>query len=107
MAAADPVLLGFVSSMVFGHAPIIFPAILERPIAFHPVACVPLFVLHVSVALRILADLAGNQVVRQGAGVWTAVALVLYGVVIIIGLVRGGARPTAGSATGQRAGSSR
>jgi hypothetical protein len=83
------VLLGFVFSMVFGHAPIIFPAIVGRPIAFHPFAYVPLAVLHFSVALRILGDLAEVQMVRQAAGVWTAIAIVLYGVFIVWGLIRG------------------
>ena len=82
------VLLGFVISMVFGHAPIIFPAIVEQPIEYQSFAWVPLVLLHVSVAARIVADLASNQQLRQGAGVLTAVAIALYGVVIIVGLVR-------------------
>jgi hypothetical protein len=84
--------LGFVFSMVFGHAPIIFPAVIERPIGFHAFAYVPLAVLHFSVALRILADLAGNQAIRQAAGVWTGVAVVLYGAFIVYGLLRGDPR---------------
>jgi len=86
------ILLGFVVSMVFGHAPIIFPAIVERPVGFNAFAYVPLILLHASVALRILADLAGDQLMRQAAGVWTGVAIVLYGVSIVYGLVRGDAR---------------
>lgn len=86
------ILLGFVFSMVFGHAPIIFPAIVERPIAFHPFAYVPLVVLHFSVALRILADLAGNQAIRQAAGVWTGIAIALYGAFIVYGLLQGPTR---------------
>ena len=86
------ILLGFVFSMVFGHAPIIFPAVIERPIAFSPFAYVPLVVLHFSVALRILADLAEVQMVRQAAGVWTGVAIALYGIFIVLGLVRGDSR---------------
>lgn len=86
------VLLGFVFSMVFGHAPIIFPAVIGRPIGFTPFAYVPLAVLHFSVALRILADLAEVQMVRQAAGVWTGVAIVLYAIFIVYGLVRGDSR---------------
>ena len=87
------ILLGFVFAMVFGHAPIIFPAIVERPIGFHPFAYLPLALLHFSVALRILADLAGNQMIRQAAGVWTGVAVVLYAAFIVYGLLRGDTRP--------------
>ncbi len=83
------VLLGFVFSMVFGHAPIIFPAILERPISFHPIAWLPLVLLHVAVAARILGDVAMNQALRQGAGLLTGVAIAAYGVVIVVGLSGG------------------
>ena len=38
------------------------------------------------------ADLAGNQLIRQAAGVWTGVAIVLYGVFIVYGLLRGDSR---------------
>jgi hypothetical protein len=83
------VLLGFAFSMVFGHAPIIFPAILERPISFIRFAWVPLVLLHASVAARILGDIAVSQELRQAAGILTGIAIALYGVVVIIGLVRG------------------
>lgn len=96
------ILLGFVFSMVFGHGPIIFPAIMERPISFNSFAYVPLILLHFSVALRIVADLAGNQMIRQAAGVWTGVAVVLYGVFVVYGLIRGNSRSK--RSTGGKAG---
>ena len=83
------VLLGFVFSMVFGHAPIIFPAILERPISFHPIAWVPLLLLHVSVAARIIGDVTMSQELRQAGGMLTGLSIALYGIVIVVGLVRG------------------
>jgi hypothetical protein len=83
------VLLGFVFSMVFGHAPIIFPAILERPIGFVRFAWVPLVLLHISVAARILGDVLVSQELRQAAGVMTALSIALYGVVVIVGLLQG------------------
>jgi hypothetical protein len=89
------VLLGFVFSMVFGHAPIIFPAILERPISFHPVAWLPLVLLHVAVASRILGDILLDQDLRQAAGMLAGIAIALYGIVIVVGLVLGNrSRPT-------------
>jgi hypothetical protein len=89
------VLLGFVFSMVFGHAPIIFPAILERPISFHPVAWLPLVLLHVAVASRILGDILLDQDLRQAAGMLAGIAIALYGIVIVVGLVLGNRnRPT-------------
>lgn len=81
------VLLGFVFSMVFGHAPIIFPAILERPIGFHRFAWIPLLLLHLSVALRIVGDVVASQQLRQSAGSLTAAAIAMYGAVVVVGLV--------------------
>ena len=69
-----------------------FPAVIERPIGFTPLAYVPLAVLHFSVALRLLGDVAEDQLVRQAAGVWTGVAIVLYGAFIVYGLMRGSPR---------------
>ncbi len=83
------VLLGFVFSMVFGHAPIIFPAILGRPIAYQPVAWLPLVLLHVSVTARIIGDITLDQGLRQAAGILTGVSIALYAGVVVVGLLRG------------------
>ena len=75
-AAAEPgvqhdailhaIFLGFVVAMIFGHAPIIFPAILGRPMRYQPRFYLQLIVLHASVALRLLGDLV------EGLGRWRA-----------------------------------
>jgi len=83
------VLLGFVFSMIFGHAPIIVPAILGLPIAYHPLAWMPLVLLHVSVAVRMMGDLLVDQGLRQAAGLLSALSIGLYGVVIVVGLLQG------------------
>jgi hypothetical protein len=49
--------LGFVFSMIFGHAPIIFPAVVRVKIPYHPFFYLPLLVLHASLALRIFGGL--------------------------------------------------
>ena len=45
-AALHALALGFVFSMVFGHAPIIFPAVLRIRVPYHPSFYVPLALLH-------------------------------------------------------------
>lgn len=95
------ILLGFVFSMVFGHAPIIFPAILERPISFVRFAWVPLALLHLSVAARIVGDIAMSQELRQAAGMLTGIAIALYGVVVVVGLLRGGDRTPRSNTTAE------
>ena len=57
--------LGFVFAMVFGHAAIIFPAVLKVKIPYHPFFYVPLALLHLSLALRVFGGLTENLALRQ------------------------------------------
>ncbi len=61
------VFLGFVFSMVFGHAPIIFPAVLGLPINYRPHFYAPLALLHLSLALRLFSGI-GRFFPRPAAG---------------------------------------
>ena len=70
--------LGFVVTMLFGHAPVIFPAVLGRAIHFRSIFYVPLILLHGSLLLRVFGDLAGWAPGRQWGGLINAVALLLF-----------------------------
>jgi hypothetical protein len=72
------VLIGFVLSMVFGHALIILPAVTRLRISYTPVLYVPLVVLHVSLALRIIGGLGEANSIRQWSGVATAAAIAAF-----------------------------
>ncbi len=87
------VLLGFVFAMVFGHAPIIFPAILGVRLPYHRLFYLPLLVLHLSVALRIIATLAGLPMVRSIGGALNAVALALFVAGTLASAIRGALKP--------------
>jgi hypothetical protein len=52
-AALHAVFLGFVFSMIFGHAPVILPAALRLRLPYHPVLYLPLALLHASLAVRL------------------------------------------------------
>lgn len=52
-AAVHALSLGFVMSMVFGHAPVILPALARVKLAFGPVFYLPLLMLQASLALRL------------------------------------------------------
>jgi hypothetical protein len=52
-AALHAIFLGFVFSMIFGHAPVILPAVLRVRFSYHPVLYLPLALLHASVAVRV------------------------------------------------------
>ncbi|HUK05627.1 MAG TPA: hypothetical protein VLV90_11170 [Burkholderiales bacterium] len=57
-AALHAFFLGFVFSMVFGHAPIIVPAVLRRALPYTGWFYLPLALLHASLAVRVGAALA-------------------------------------------------
>lgn len=77
-AALHVVFIGFVISMIFGHAPIIFPAVLGVPINFQPAFYIQLILLHVSLALRVIADYANWHTLRMWGGLLNEVAILLF-----------------------------
>lgn len=72
------VLLGFVFSMIFGHAPIIFPALLRARMVFQTRFYAHLGLLHVSLALRVGGDLLGVTEWMQWGGLLNAGAIALF-----------------------------
>ena len=64
--------------MIFGHAPIIFPAILGIPINFQPVFYAQLILLHVSLALRVFADYINLHLLRMWGGLLNEIAILLF-----------------------------
>jgi hypothetical protein len=75
-ATLHAVFLGFVMSMIFVHAPVILPAVLRRPLPYHPVLYVPLALLHGSLLLRVgLGDGLGLTWVWRWSGVLNVVAV--------------------------------
>jgi hypothetical protein len=70
--------VGFALSMVFGHAPIIFPSVLNRPLVFRRAFYVHLVVLHVSLAMRSIGDLTGVSELRLCGGLFNAAAIGLF-----------------------------
>jgi hypothetical protein len=78
-ALLHTVFLGFVISMVFAHAPIIFPAVLGLPLVYRPAFYLHAGVLHVSLILRVVGDLVdtlGRW--RVWGGLLNAAALLLF-----------------------------
>lgn len=71
------IFLGFVFAMVFGHAPIIFPAVLGLDIQYRKYFYIPLVLLHISLLLRI-GEMAGFGWARLWGGLGNVLAVVLY-----------------------------
>jgi hypothetical protein len=70
--------LGFVFSMIFGHAPVIFPGLLGIQIPFQRGFYVHLALLHAGLALRVAGDLAGAYRTAQWGGMLNATAITLF-----------------------------
>ena len=71
--------LGFVISMVFGHAPIILPAVLGTPLPYRPRFYAHLGLLHMGLVVRIVGgDLFGLHDVWVVGGIVNVAALLLF-----------------------------
>lgn len=79
------VLIGFVFSMVFGHALIILPAVAKFRISYSPALYVPLIVLHASLAMRIVGGLSEWNALRQWSGIATVAAIAAFAATLIWG----------------------
>jgi hypothetical protein len=78
-AVVHCVFLGFVISMIMAHAPVILPAVLRRPLPYHPAFAVPAWLLHLSLALRVLVgDLRDSTLAWRTGGVLNIVAVLLF-----------------------------
>ena len=77
-AALHALLVGFVFSMVFGHAPIIFPAVLRVTMPYDAAFYLPLALLHGALALRVAGDAAGVYAWTRWGGLLTALALLAF-----------------------------
>lgn len=96
-AALHTLFVGFVFAMIFGHAPIILPALAHIPVPYYPSFYLHLLLLHVSLVLRITGDLTLEPSLRRWGGLLNAFALLLF--VVNIAVAVGGARRVA--ATGR------
>jgi hypothetical protein len=77
-AALHAVFVGFVISMIFGHAPIIFPAILGTPVGYSRLFTLQLGLLHGAMGLRLVGDLLGLLDLRRWGGLLSEVAILLF-----------------------------
>ncbi|HWJ82599.1 MAG TPA: hypothetical protein VNS55_10205 [Nocardioides sp.] len=70
------VFLGFTISMIMAHAPVILPAVLRRPLPYHPALLVPAALLQLSLVVRLwVGDGRGIEAARETGGVLNVVAL--------------------------------
>jgi hypothetical protein len=89
-AVVHSVFLGFTMSMIFAHAPVILPAVLRRPLRYHPAMYAPAVLLHAALLLRVAAgDLRSARLLWQVGGVGNVVAVLAFVVTAIVAAVAG------------------
>jgi hypothetical protein len=78
-AALHAIFVGFVVSMIFGHAPIVFPAVLGVPLRYRRSFYLQLVLLHLSVSLRLAGDLVEELGrFRAWGGLLNAAAILVF-----------------------------
>jgi hypothetical protein len=91
-AMLHTVFLGFVFSMIFAHAPVIFPAVTGRQLAYNNFFYVHGALLHLSVLLRAGGDLAGHVELFRWSGLLTMVSIAVFMANTARGLIAGSKR---------------
>lgn len=92
-AVVHAIAIGFVLSMVFGHAPIILPAVTGARLGYSAAAYGPLALLHGSLVVRIAGDVWALSDVRKASAVLTVLALASYAAVLFAASSGRSARP--------------
>ncbi len=78
-AVVHAVFLGFTISMIMAHAPVILPAVLRRPLPYHPAFIGPAVLLHAALVLRLWGgDALGSPVAWRWGGVLNGVAILAF-----------------------------
>lgn len=70
--------VGFIFSMIFGHAPVIFPVVLGIPLSYRTSYYLHLGLLHLSLILRIAGDLIMSDPLRRWGGLLNAAAILVF-----------------------------
>lgn len=90
--------LGFVFGMIFGHAPIIFPAVLGAPMVFRRLFYAHVILLQVTLIIRIGGDVLGWSQGRQVGGLLNAITLLLFVATTVTALSNPTERPASAKA---------
>lgn len=88
-AAIHTLFLGFVMSMIMAHAPIIIPALTGLSFPFTRVLWIPLILLQVTVAMRVVGGILEMWELRRWSAMLNALTLALFVVVVVVSVARG------------------
>ncbi len=86
--------IGFVFSMLFAHAPVIFPALLkinERP--FSKLFYIPVVLTHILLLIRLYADYSGNWELRKWIGLFQVLTFGIFFLMMAVKILEGIFKP--------------
>lgn len=89
-------LLGFVFSMIFGHAPIILPAVTGLRVEYHPIFYGHLALLHGSLAYRIYGYLAMDLPAQRWGGLLNVIAVLIFFALTVLAVLYANRRTPSG-----------
>jgi len=72
------VLLGFVMSMIMAHASVILPAVLRTPLPYRTWFYIPVALLQLSLAARVIGDVRGLDPLTRAGGIGNVAAIALF-----------------------------
>jgi len=83
------VFIGFVFTMIFGHAFIIMPGVMDLDLSYHAGFYLPLVLLEGTLLLRIVGDLTYSGPLRTWSGLGNGLVIVLFLVMLVETEIRG------------------
>jgi hypothetical protein len=83
------IFMGFVFSMIFGHAPIIVPALLGIQVPYTPLFYIHLSLLHLSLLLRVVGNMLLWLPGRRWGGLLNGVVVLLFLLVTAVTIIHG------------------
>lgn len=80
-------LLGFVFAMIFGHMPIILPALTGLKVGYTRLFYVPLALLHITLIIRTIGNLSQQVGLRQWGSLFNALTILSFMAISIVTIV--------------------
>ncbi len=70
--------LGFIFSMIFAHAPVIFPSLTGRQVGYYDRFYIHYLLLQVSLIIRLAGDFMSDNMIRELGGILNGLAIVIF-----------------------------
>lgn len=80
--------LGFIFSMVFAHAPVIFPSLTGWQVGYYDRFYVHYLLLQISLVIRLAGDFMSDSMIRELGGVLNGLAIVIFLANMIVAVIQ-------------------